>query len=43
MLAEMLVASGGNVTLVARRCGRPRSTIRYKIQRHGLTHLVPRD
>jgi DNA-binding NtrC family response regulator len=40
--AELHVA-GGNVSRVARRLGLPRSTLRYKIERHGLGHLIPKD
>jgi DNA-binding NtrC family response regulator len=40
--AELQVA-GGNVSRVARRLGLPRSTLRYKIERHGLMHLIPKD
>jgi len=42
-LAELLRDCGGNVARVARRLGRPRSTVRYRIARHGLSHLIPRD
>jgi DNA-binding NtrC family response regulator len=42
-LAELLLECGGNVARVARRLGRPRSTIRYRIAQHGLSHLIPRD
>jgi DNA-binding NtrC family response regulator len=42
-LAELLQECGGNVARVARRLGRPRSTVRYRIARHGLAHLIPRD
>jgi two-component system C4-dicarboxylate transport response regulator DctD len=42
-LAELLRECGGNVARVARRLGRPRSTVRYRIARHGLSHLIPRD
>jgi len=42
-LAELLRECGGNVARVARRLGRPRSTVRYRISRYGLSHLIPRD
>ena len=42
-LAELLRECGGNVARVARRLGRPRSTVRYRIVHHGLSHLIPRD
>ena len=42
-LAELLVATGGNVARVARRLGLPRSTVRYRIRRYRLEALVPRD
>ena len=38
-----LQATGGNVRRAARRLGLPRSTLRYRIQRHALEHLLPRD
>ena len=42
-LASLLVECGGNVARVARRLGKPRSTVRYRIARLGLTHLLPND
>jgi len=42
-LAELLRECGGNVARVARRLGRPRSTVRYRIARYDLLHLIPRD
>jgi len=38
-----LAASGGNVRRAARRLGLPRSTLRYRIQRLRLEHLLPSD
>jgi transposase-like protein len=37
-----LAATGGNVRRAARRLGVPRSTLRYRIGRFGLEHLLPR-
>jgi len=42
-LADLLRECGGNVARVARRLGQPRSTVRYRIALHGLSHLIPRD
>lgn len=42
-LAELLRECGGNVARVARRLGRPRSTVRYRIVQYDLLHLIPRD
>jgi len=42
-LATLLMATGGNVARVARRAKMARSTVRYKIRRYGLAHLVPTD
>jgi len=42
-LARLLRECGGNVARVARRLGRPRSTVRAQIARNGLQHLIPRD
>jgi DNA-binding NtrC family response regulator len=42
-LREALFAADGNVALVARILGAPRSTIRYRIKRLGLSHLASRD
>lgn len=42
-LAEVLMATGGNVARVARRLGIPRSTARYRIRRLGLSDVIPRD
>lgn len=43
LLAKLLLECGGNVARVARRMDRPRSTVRYRIARSGLQHLIPRD
>lgn len=42
-IAAALVASGGNVARAARRLSIPRGTLRHRIRRHGLIHLIPRD
>jgi transcriptional regulator with GAF, ATPase, and Fis domain len=42
-IADALLATGGNVRRTARRLGVARSTLRYRILRHGLEHLLPRD
>ena len=42
-VAAMLIATGGNVSRAARRMGIPRSTLRYRINRAGLTHLLAKD
>ena len=42
-VAELLVASGGNIARVARRLGIPRTTAQYRIERLGLRHLIPVD
>jgi DNA-binding NtrC family response regulator len=42
-IASTLVETGGNVARTARRLGLPRSTLRHRIERHGLAHLIPRD
>jgi DNA-binding NtrC family response regulator len=42
-LQRLLIATGGNVARVARRMKMARSTVRYKIQRYGLTGSIPRD
>ena len=41
--SSALVASGGNVSRVARRLGLARSTLRYRIGIHGLESLIPTD
>jgi transcriptional regulator with GAF, ATPase, and Fis domain len=43
ILEHELAESGGNVARVARRIGIARSTLRYRIARHDLKHLVPTD
>jgi DNA-binding NtrC family response regulator len=42
-LAALLVECGGNVARVARRLGKPRSTVRSRISQLGLSRLLPRD
>jgi transcriptional regulator with PAS, ATPase and Fis domain len=42
-IAAALAASGGNVARTARRLGLARGTLRYRIRKHGLTHLIPDD
>jgi len=42
-VAEALRAAGGNVSRAARRLGLPRSTLRHRIERLGLRHLIPDD
>ncbi|HSJ99527.1 MAG TPA: sigma 54-interacting transcriptional regulator, partial [Myxococcota bacterium] len=42
-IAAALVATGGNVARAARRLGLPRSTLRHRIVKHGLGHLIPKD
>jgi len=42
-IAVALAATGGNVARAARRLGLPRSTLRHRIAKHGLAHLIPRD
>ena len=42
-LAEALRSAGGNVSRAARRLGLPRSTLRHRIVRYGLRHLIPDD
>ena len=43
VIRAALAESGGNVTRAARRLGVPRSTLRYRIRRCGLDHLIPKD
>ncbi len=43
MIEEALLASGGNVSRAARRTGISRSTLRYRIRKLGLQHLIPKD
>ena len=43
LISEALVDTGGVVARAARRLGMPRSSLRYKIRRYRLSHLVPKD
>jgi DNA-binding NtrC family response regulator len=42
-IAAALASTGGNVSRAARRLGVARGTLRYRITRHGLGELIPRD
>lgn len=42
-IEEALVESGGNLSRTARRLELPRSTLRHKIAKYRLGHLVPKD
>ena len=42
-IARALIETGGNVARAARRLGLPRGTLRHRIERFGLRHLIPRD
>jgi DNA-binding NtrC family response regulator len=42
-IAAALAATGGNVARAARRLGVPRGTLRHRIAKHGLGHLIPKD
>jgi len=42
-VATALRATGGNVARSARRLGIPRSTLRHRIKRYRLQHLIPDD
>jgi DNA-binding NtrC family response regulator len=42
-IEEALVDSGGNLSRTARRLELPRSTLRHKIAKYRLGHLVPKD
>jgi DNA-binding NtrC family response regulator len=42
-IAAALAATGGNIARAARRLGVPRGTLRHRIARHRLGHLIPRD
>ena len=42
-IEEALVESGGNLSRTARRLELPRSTLRHKIAKYQLGHLVPKD
>jgi DNA-binding NtrC family response regulator len=43
VIASVLESTGGNVSRAARRLELPRSTLRYKIKKHALQHLIPDD
>ncbi len=43
LIATSLVETGGVVARAARRLRIPRSSLRHKIKRYGLGHLIPRD
>jgi len=42
-IAGALLATGGNLARAARRLGMPRTTLRYRVEVHGLGGLIPRD
>lgn len=42
-IAGALLATGGNLARAARRLGVPRTTLRYRVEVHGLGELIPRD
>ncbi len=42
-IVTALVTTGGNIARAARRLGLPRTTLRHRIAKHGLAHLIPRD
>ncbi len=42
-ISAALVETGGVVARTARRLGMPRSSLRYKIKRYRLGHLIPND
>ena len=42
-IRNALVATGGNVSRVARRLGMPRTTLRRRVREYGLGHMVPQD
>ncbi len=42
-IVTALVTTGGNIARAARRLGLPRTTLRHRIAKHGLVHLIPRD
>jgi DNA-binding NtrC family response regulator len=42
-IRAVLKETGGNVARAARRLGISRSTLRYRILRYGLSHLIPMD
>ena len=43
VIRAALAESGGNVARAARRLGVPRGTLRYRIRKYGLDHLIPKD
>jgi len=43
LVSAVLRDVGGNIARASRRLGIPRSTLRYRIRRLGLDHLLPRD
>jgi len=42
-LRSVLLETGGNVARAARRLGIPRGTLRYRIEKFSLQHMIPRD
>ncbi|MFP8877502.1 MAG: helix-turn-helix domain-containing protein [Myxococcota bacterium] len=42
-IRSVLLEVGGNVSRAARRLGKPRSTLRYKIEQLRLGGLIPHD
>jgi DNA-binding NtrC family response regulator len=42
-LRAVLSETGGNVARAARRLGIPRGTLRYRIEKFSLQHMIPRD
>ncbi len=42
-IVTALVTTGGNIARAARRLGLPRTTLRHRIAKHGLAHMIPRD
>ncbi len=43
VIRAALAECGGNVARAARRLGVPRGTLRYRIRKYGLDHLIPKD
>ena len=43
VIRAALAESGGNIARAARRLGVPRGTLRYRIRKYGLDHLIPKD
>jgi transcriptional regulator with GAF, ATPase, and Fis domain len=43
LISAALIDTGGVVARAARRLGLPRSSLRYKIRRYHLAHLLPTD